>query len=425
MFHPYSDKNKFGYYSVNNVNTYRKLEAIQLSHKTNQPVFWNFNNEVFSSANWSREPEEGLLELYRRRAQQIRDSYDYVVVMLSGGADSIAMVSSFLDNNIYPDEILSVHELAGAKDKDWYLTGEIINSAIPWVEKHLSTGIPTQYRVVDTADWQFNALNNLTVDSRDESYYDFNNVHNLGMLGRFRFRENINDYRRIIDSGQRLCLVWGEQKPRITYDTERKRHKFVFRESSLDAYVGPKYQEVDTPGYFDELFFSSPRMPEISIKQSHECLKYLRNPELYPDIIKDRSTFPQTINNQTIGLGLTRTTVQFDVWHPWHSTVETIKNNRTFCLTKNGLHAIIYPHIEQIAYDQLKGPRSVIYPRDKWLEKSNPAAAKKWFYGYFSTIAELRAQGVPHTFNLESPAGTFNKTLSGMGLLENKYYFPF
>jgi len=417
MFHPYSDKNKFGYYTVGNVNTYRKLEAIEIGRKTNQPVRWNFNNEVFSSVDWSKEPEANLLELYRRRAQQIRDSYDYVVVMLSGGADSTAMLKSFLDNGIYPDEILSAHELNGAKDPNWYLTGEVINSAIPWVQKYLDTGIPTRYRVVDTSEWQYNALNNLTVGARDDSYYNFNNVHNLGMLGRFRFRENIEDYRKIIDSGRRLCLVWGEQKPRISYDRKRQCHKFSFREASLDAYVGPIYQEVDQPGYFDELFFSSPNMPEIVIKQAYECLKYLRNPELFPDIIKDQSTFPRIINNQTPGLGLTPNAVEFKVWHPWHSSVETVKKIQSFCLTKDGLHSIIYPHIEPITYDQLKGPRSVVYPRDGWLVNANPEAAKKWFQGYYSNVVGLRLEQHPTTQALD--------VMGGEWYLGNDYHLPF
>lgn len=58
-----------------------------------------------SDVDFSVEPNETLEELYRQRAQQLRDKYNYLILMYSGGADSHEMLMSFLNNNIYLDEV--------------------------------------------------------------------------------------------------------------------------------------------------------------------------------------------------------------------------------------------------------------------------------------------------------------------------------
>ena len=67
---------KFGYYTVGEKKSYSKLEALGWGSPK-----WHFNDEIFSAIDWTIEPPFDLWELYKQRAKQIREQYDYVVLM--------------------------------------------------------------------------------------------------------------------------------------------------------------------------------------------------------------------------------------------------------------------------------------------------------------------------------------------------------
>jgi hypothetical protein len=378
MFHPDSEKNKFGYYSVGIFQTYSKFEALEISQKLQQPIQWHFNDEIFSSYNWTIEPEESIEELYRQQAQSIRDRYDYLVLMFSGGIDSTNILHAFVDNNIKLDEICSIHEYSGTKDSDAYCTGEILNAAIPYIKKLEMQGIKLKYRIVDNAQNQFDAVDKITIDLREESYYDFNNVHNLGNLARFtNIRTQVADYQKIIDSGKRLCLIWGEAKPLVEFDAAAGKHKFVFKELSYDMICGPKLQNANHPGYHDEMFYHSPHSAKLIIKQSHLCLKKLKN----KDHLIDIKSVPNeiTITNPTI----------YNITNPALSKIRTQINDQTYCLNNAEFHRTIYPLVEPPIYNQWKNTSRLFHPRDNWLIKGLTNQSKKWFTGYFQLCTKL------------------------------------
>lgn len=102
---------ELGYYQVGDVRHVGKISALIDGTARNIHPEWKFNDEVFGSVDWSVEPEESLPELYRRRAQDIRDRYDYVILMYSAGSDSQTVLDSFLKNKLRIDEIIVVHPL--------------------------------------------------------------------------------------------------------------------------------------------------------------------------------------------------------------------------------------------------------------------------------------------------------------------------
>ena len=64
---------KLGYYTVGQTRHYIKPQALIAATKNNQFPEWNFNRNVFDVYSWHQEPEISLKELYRIRAQQLRD----------------------------------------------------------------------------------------------------------------------------------------------------------------------------------------------------------------------------------------------------------------------------------------------------------------------------------------------------------------
>ena len=70
------NSDKFGYYKSNNNITYSKYEAFE-----NGNPEWIFNDDIFSAFDWTKEPEIPLWEMYKDRVRQIRDLYDYCVLL--------------------------------------------------------------------------------------------------------------------------------------------------------------------------------------------------------------------------------------------------------------------------------------------------------------------------------------------------------
>jgi hypothetical protein len=97
---------KNGFYVVGNKIFNHKIHALQEASRTGQSVHWNFNDEVFAKVDWTHRLNLPLLEMYRMRAQQLRQKYQYLIACWSGGGDSTTMLDSFLNNNIHLDELL-------------------------------------------------------------------------------------------------------------------------------------------------------------------------------------------------------------------------------------------------------------------------------------------------------------------------------
>ena len=90
---------------------YTKYDAIKSTIKStdeDEPLCFFYYDDFFTAQNWLQEPESSLAELYKNRALEIRNQYEYVVLAYSGGIDSTNMLETFYYNNIHIDEILMV-----------------------------------------------------------------------------------------------------------------------------------------------------------------------------------------------------------------------------------------------------------------------------------------------------------------------------
>ena len=107
---------KLGYYTVGDKIFYVKPLALIDASKSGHFPVWNFNNDIFGKVQWKVEPESSLLELYRLRAQQLRDRYDYIRLEVSGGGDSSTAAYSFIKNKIHLDEVVFRYPKTGEKN---------------------------------------------------------------------------------------------------------------------------------------------------------------------------------------------------------------------------------------------------------------------------------------------------------------------
>lgn len=328
------DKDKFGFYQVGDLKFYSKFDAASVAAKTNQSLSWHFNDEVFGLYDWSKEPVTSLPELYRARAQQLRDNYDYLVLWYSGGADCDNILDTFVDNNIRLDEAAGVINMSADSNRDGYLNGEIYNLTVPKIQHIRETSQP----------WMIHTLIDLcqpTVDYFSSMANKFDWVHkvsqyvNPNYMARSQIVKTQSHWMNMINSGKRVAFIWGLDKPKIA--GVGNKFSLVFRDV-LDAAAITHHQVDTTSGLFDEMFYWTPDLPELIIKQAHVLKRYMKS-------LPATSSFLTTKKLE-------------------RQPVITI-NGKLYWLKYDGIHIALYPKWHPRPF-QVK-PESLIFsPRDQW-----------------------------------------------------------
>ena len=342
IFQP-NNQDKFGFYQVGSYKTYSKLEAIEEETRTGNSVKWNFNDAVFSNYNWTVEPTESLNELYRCRAQQIRDEYDYIVLVYSSGADSDNILTTFINNDIKLDELLMLTSDSGTKNKEDGFNKEIYNVALPRAVAAKLTQPSLTYRVLDIVP--------MTIDYFSQTHtgldyvYTTNGYLSPGHLGKNKIRDQVPEWQRMINAGKRVVFVWGTDKPIVR--GVNGSYYFMCRDMGGNAVTAA--QQIDNvPGIFDEFFYWSPDAVPMLIKQGHVLKNYLK-------LATPNSPF---IITQTPG----------DARLSWENGINALKfqNKQLYTLTFDGIRAIIYPNWRDNVYTYKSGV-TVMSVRDEWL----------------------------------------------------------
>lgn len=343
-----SNKDKFGYYTVGDFKTYSKLEAIELHQKINVHPNWHFNDAVFSNFDWTIEPTSSLKDLYAMRARQLREQYDYIVLCYSSGSDSQNILKTFIENNIHLDEIASFWSLEGDKTYDSNFNQEIYECAIPTALSIIDQHRSIKHRVIDFSEIIAKIFADPNI--KFDFIYQCNAMFPPNSHARGYLREYVDDYKNIIDSGKRLCFLYGGDKPRIFLEHGKYCLRFI---DLIDGCVSPRTQILNRPWEHDELFYWSPDLPQLIAKQAHTVIKYLRGDSIDPN------DFEQNGYRKSFG------------------SIE--KNGTRYYLHDQGLHKLIYGfHTHTIK------PLTFAYTdRDRWFwsRPTHLHSAQNWING--------------------------------------------
>lgn len=276
------DPDKFGFYQSGSLKTYRKWEAIQAQDRTGQFPEWHFNRRIFDGIDWYREPDQDLWSLYRQRCRQIRDSYDYCVIFYSGGSDSDNMLRAWIDADCKLDEI-ATFKIASARldtgDFDWAIETPFVVE--PMIQRLQQQGMDFVYREIDSVDHTMLFLQRHI----DDYAFQANGSFSPNNVMKSALRETIVDYREIIDAGKKLCFIWGIDKPQIRYDQASNAWYMDFIDM-IDNCVPPTVQENFANGWYDELFYWTPDLALIPVKQAHVLRRWcmtVHDPKYYQD----------------------------------------------------------------------------------------------------------------------------------------------
>lgn len=289
--------NNLGYYKVNNKIFFEKIEAILYANQTLSDIEWFFHDETFSKVDWTVEPTTSLDEFYRLRAQQIRDNYDYVIVMCSGGADSTNVVKSFLDNGIHVDEIVASAPISGLNNHVYNNKNTDAGNTMSetkYAQLPLLDEISTKYPNVKITlnDYFYDIVNYKT----DEWIYKCGEWIHPTSASRYNL-EKFTHIKNLAESGKRIGIVYGIDKPVIVQD-EDNNIQYVMSDLAVNVPRPPF--DIAYPNVEIVLFYWAAEMPLMMVKQSHVLTKWLYNPEnarvkcyMRNNAVADYTTFEQ------------------------------------------------------------------------------------------------------------------------------------
>lgn len=337
-----NQNNKLGIYKVGEFYVHSKFEAIQLHTRTGIHPHWDFNESVFSLVDWTVEPTEDILTLYKQRAEQLRHQYDYIVLMYSGGSDSQTILESFVDNNIHLEEICSWVNYKADADKHNYLNEEIFHTAMPRVEHLKQKYRHVKHRIIDNTDM---ILDHMSDNIGYNWIYNVNHFFGPGVVARENIGLKIKEWQDIIMSGKKFCVLWGKDKPRVHHINGKFAIRFLDFVDDAASMVSRSGNQL----YTDEFFFWTSDFPKILVKQGHMIKNYLsvENFEQCPFVSEHQS-------------GLSYREV----------------NGKKYWLSVDGSNYLTYPNWVNDSIVAPKPPTIVISQRDSWFYAINNHPAK-------------------------------------------------
>lgn len=265
---------RLGYYQVGWKKFHHKTLALIEHTKTRQPLEWIFNDNVYGSIDWRIPITKSLDELYKERAQQLRDNYDHLTLYFSGGADSSNMLRAFVNNNIFLDEIVMqspepVKKTFNNKDKSSAnVYSEIPYSAVPILNELKNLLNPrTIVRYQDTSAGIIELL-------KDDNWFEYNPFGvalAINPLARQYTSMTEKHILKLTDSGKRVAQIVGTDKPLLLNDGNNNYYSYFLDVIALHCPpVELNRREIFEKSLHTEFFYWTPDLPEIVIKQAQE-----------------------------------------------------------------------------------------------------------------------------------------------------------
>jgi hypothetical protein len=266
---------KLGYYTVGSEKFFSKPMALIKATETNQFPKWHFNDNAFNNLNHALMPEISLRELYRIRAQQLRDRFDYIRLEFSGGSDSATALYSFVNNGIHLDEVVVKYPKTGEKNveddpfnhKPENTLSEFKYAALPilnWLKIHAPLTKITIY------DYSIDMLT-LKYDEgwvfQTKDYFQPGHAFKHNPIGTI-------EHKRLADSGKSICVLYGVDKPKVCIKDSKWYMYFI------DIIANHSVGTIgDYTNLTNEYFFWTPDLPEMVLKQAHVVVNWFNLPQ--------------------------------------------------------------------------------------------------------------------------------------------------
>ena len=258
-----------GYWSIGGLYFFDKVECLRYASQNKiTNIKYHFFDSAFNLLDWSKEPSETLPEMYKTRAQQLRDEYDYLILCFSGGADSTNILRTFTDNNIRLDEIFCdfpVDALEKTKHKFTYngndpafVSFEWYTSAKPDLERLSKTHPEIKLSIYQTN------VNEIVSAVENNEYHKYARSSIITPLPRFH---KLYELARERSKYGRVACIYGVDKPRISYNAHTRKFysKYSDFTNSFSVFSSDLFSDSQLSV---EFFYYSYNYPQLNQKMS-------------------------------------------------------------------------------------------------------------------------------------------------------------
>lgn len=263
------------HWTCNNKKFEGKLDALKEQVQSKQAVHFHAPN-VYNKYSLCAEPLQSWDDILKERALEIRLSCDYINLWFSGGCDSMKMLDTFVQNNIFIDEITMYK--CGISDADY----EINESALLYLEKIKNSIAKTKISIISDSEKNYKAI----YAGKNWTYKFQNSVH-------YTFRPNTytESYNFFQPKSNTVNLL-GKDKPWLVY-VDNKWYSYF-----LDANLNPMAGH----SQFDIYFYAD--SPKVHAKQCHMLKRFIEKNltvDQYNTTDKLMSCLNQTMINYASG----------------------------------------------------------------------------------------------------------------------------
>jgi hypothetical protein len=274
-------ENQIGYYKVGRSDPLRgeqvflnKHQALMYATETQAPISYHWFDDAFNNFDRSRLGQVSLDEMYITRAKQLRESYEYLILNYSGGADSWNILKVFLDNNIKLDHIMVSWPISAVNAGLYTPNNKNLNannfmSEWDFTMKPDIDWIAANYPEIkiELIDWAKPFFENPNFVTR-ELFNQLNHFHNMADLARSTLFSETE--RALCDKGVKVCTIWGIDKPSVFVDDDNKCG-MTFPDSVITVGHAPEWNPHGT-----EYFYWTPKMPEIVFEMGYQTVEWFR-----------------------------------------------------------------------------------------------------------------------------------------------------
>jgi len=254
---------KYGLWLVGGQKFDDKHQALVYATRTNQDVRFWYHDEVFKSVDTNLLGKISLDVLYKERALQLRDQYDYLILYYSGGSDSHNILKTFVDNDIKLDEVCVKWPKPLTEGKFYTANSTDTSAKNVWSEWDLC--------VVPVLEWLKSNRPNIKISVIDwtENITAVNttkfleqNTNQLYGIGNFKSFAFSKSEREQIDNGKSVCGIYGIDKPLLV---EKDNMAFTF--FSDYALIGAP-RNIENPNG-SECFYWTKDFPLLALAQAY------------------------------------------------------------------------------------------------------------------------------------------------------------
>ncbi len=261
-----------GFYQVGQEKFNSKILALMEATRKKENVSWNFHEDVWSKYDMSVATNLDLEKLYLQRAQQLRSTYDYLILSYSGGSDSWYILNTFIENNIHLDEVyirwpikaIESNRVVYTPNKDDYSAHNALSEWDFVIKQDLEM---IRQKIPNTKITIYDWTDDVNSEITESEFFITNHFISLWNIKRFVTQGFLE--KKMLDIGKKVGVMFGIDKPIIYQENNKCYMRFIDHLVALAFSDGWRESKV-------EYFYWSPDMPEIAITQAQCVYRWMK-----------------------------------------------------------------------------------------------------------------------------------------------------